>query len=282
MKTRNICAALVACLSVASAAAGQEPQGQHLAHSVSANYAPPTPEQQANAEQAARLGGTAFLSLRAGRYAEAEAEARQALSMKPGDISSEVLAQALDGQGKEVEALRAYHALTSDGRNGPTGQTRVLLPYALLLLKSGRWAQAVAAYNAALPSLGDKDLTDLGRQDLVQASSHFSPNAPEPAALATAIHIARGLTYNGECDFDHGPQNTEALVEYDAALRLAPDSALANYYYGRGRQKLSPAERSKIGSAQQARMSLQKAILLGKGDLKKAAQKVLSELNKPA
>lgn len=305
-KAAMLCAAVLAsCLNISSVAVGQTPPANQptgladqsladlfqnwgltsparsLPQAAIANYTPPTPEQQAKAEQAARLGGAAFLSLQSGRYAEAEAEARRALSVKPGDIASEVLARALDGQGKEVEALQAYRALTVDGREGPTGQTRVLLPYALLLLKSGQWAQAVSAYNATLSSLGDKDLTDLGRQDLMQATSHFSPNAPEPAALATAIHIARGLTYNGECDFDHGPQNTEALAEYNEALRLAPDSALANYYYGRGWQKLSPAERSKIGGVQQARLSLQKAILLGKGDLKRAAQKALKDLNKP-
>ena len=105
---------------------------------------------------------------------------------------------------------------------------------------------------------------------------------PEPTALATAIHITRGLVYNATPDWAGDSQNKEAAAEYGKALQLAPASPLTNYYYGVGWQKLSPAERAKSGSMQQAKASLQKAILLGKTNVKKAAEKVLKDLNKPA
>lgn len=71
------------------------------------------------------------------------------------------------------------------------------------------------------------------------------------------------------------------MEHYQRALQLAPDSALTNYYYGQGWQKLSPAERIQFGTAQQAKAALQKAIKIGKGAVKKAAQKPLQVAMKP-
>lgn len=314
MNIKTLFVALTAGLSVASAALGQSLPGQlpvdtgsdftwqkvvqasapatvHTAtvHMSGSNYAPPTPEQQAKIEKAARLGGTAFYSLKAGRYAEAEAEAQASMSLIPDDgMVLEVLAASLDAQGKTDEALQAYQALTRGEKGTLGGQPRVLLPYALLLLNSGHWAQAVAAYNAALPFVGDsfanvearlKAAGPSGRivQDgeVLASNSHFSPDVPEPGRLALMIHLARGVKFNAEEDWAHDPQNTEAFAEYGKALQLAPNSGLTNYYYGVGWNKLSPAERTKFGSAQQAKAALQKAVNLAEGPIKVAAQKAL-------
>ena len=67
----------------------------------------------------------------------------------------------------------------------------------------------------------------------------------------------------------------EAFAEYGKALQLAPDSDLANYYYGVGWNNLSPAERKQFGSFQQAKAALEKAVKLAKGPLKVKAQKAL-------
>lgn len=254
---------------------------------IGGNSAPMTPERQALIDQTRQIDRDALVALQAGQYALAEAEERQSIALRPGSgVSEEVLARALDAQGKEQEALQAYRAMVIVEKDGIKGQTRVLLPYALLLLKSGQWGQALAVYNQAvtsLPSIGPHRETPIVQDgDVIRANSYFSPDVPEPAALAVAIHVARGLTYNGECDFDRRPQNIAAMAEYGKALQLAPDSPLANYYYSVGWQQLNTSERAKMGSAQQAKAALQKAVLLGKGDVKKAALKALKGFNKPA
>ena len=149
-------------------------------------------------------------------------------------------------------------------------QPRNLLPYAQLLLNSGQWAQAVAVYNQALPKLG--------HEELEQITNHFSPDVPEPAALALAIHLERGQLYNAAADWAGESQDTEAMSEYGKALQSAPNNALANYFYGIGWQKLSPADRAKFGTAQQAKAHLQKAVKVGNANVKKAAEKALKDL----
>ena len=286
-KTSLCCATLGLSLIAVSPLVGQPAQAQlPLLRPINHRRVPRTPQQVAASEQQAALDRTAAASLHAGHYAQAEAEARQALSMGlDSGIANEMLGAALDGQGKEQEALQVYHAQVIDGKGGLGGQTCNLLPYALLLLKSGHWAQALAAYNRAVTSLPDvgrhTETVTVHDGDVIRANSHFSPDVPDPTALATAIHIARGLIYNASSDWAGEPQNTEALAEYAKALQLAPNSPLTNYYYGTGWQELSPAERAKVGSVQQAKAALQKAVLLGKGDVKKAALKALKGFNKP-
>ena len=225
---------------------------------------PITPEVQEQFDQSALLSRAAAADLHGGNYTQAETEARQSVSLDLlNGAAQEVLAAALDAQGKEQEALHAYGIVVKHYDRQPRNQ----LPYALLLLKSGQWEQAVAVYNQALPQLGNGELE--------QAGSHFSPNVPEPTALAVAIHIERGKLFNSASDWAHEPQNTEALAEYGKALQLAPDLPLANYYYGVGWQKLSPAEKAKFGTAERAKTALEKAVKMGKGGVKKAAQKAL-------
>ena len=261
MKIRTVYAALAFCLSAAPAALAQQP----------VNIPPPTPEQQAIMDKTAQLVHDAAASLHAGQYAQAEKEARQALALdKNFPVTEEILAAALDAQGKTQEALQAYQTVVEQYDK----QMVNLLPYSLLLLKSGQWKQAVTVYNQAISQLSEKDL--------LRANSHFSPDVPEPAALTVALHIARGVIFNAQSDWAGEGQHKEMMAEFGKALQLAPDSDLANYYYGFGWHSLEPKERAKMGSIQQAKASLRKAILLGKADVKEAAQKVLKDLNKPA
>ena len=215
--------------------------------------------------EAKQLGHDAAEDLHAGKYVQAEVEARQSLSLNPGDgVPAEVLAASLEGQSKDKEALEAYRVMVVDEK---AMYPRVLLPYAQLLLKSGQWAQALAVYNQALPSLG--------HEELERMTSHFSPDEPQPAALATAIHLERGQLYSAATDWAGEAQDTEAMAEYQKALQLAPNNALTNYYYGVGWHKLSPAERVKFGTAQQAKAALQKAVKIGNANVKAAARKAL-------
>jgi len=249
-----------ACASVAPAALAQP------------THIPPiTPERQAVLDKTAQVVHDAAASLHAGRYAQAEQEARQVLSLSSGsDVGEEVLAAALDAEGKNQEALHAYRVMVVDEE---AQYTRVLLPYSLLLLKSGQWEQAVTAYNQAIAQFSPKDL--------LRVNSHFSPDVPEPASLAVAIHIARGVTYNAGSGWAGEDQHKEMMAEFGRALQLAPEADLANYYYGFGWRNLDPKERAKMGSVQQAKAALQRAILSGRADVKKAAEKTLKDLNKP-
>ena len=214
------------------------------------------------------------MDLHAGNYTQAEEEARQADALDPlAGVPQEVLAASLEAQGKNQEALQAYRPLAVGG------QTRDLLPYAGLLLKSGQWAEALAAYNQALPHLPDVgphlEATIVHDGEVMRANSHFSPDVPEPIALATAIHIARGMIYNTTPGWAGTGQDTEAMAEYAKALQTAPNNALANYYYGVGWHKLGPTDRVKFGTAQQAKAALQKAVKIGNANVKAAALKAL-------
>ena len=272
MKLSFIYGALAACFSLIPPAFGQPSMG-------GPNYQPPTAEEQAKLEQTGLFTHAAAADLHLGNYAQAEAEAREAIStdLMAGGVSEEVLAAALEGQGKDQEALQQYQTVVEHDK-----QPRNLLPYAQLLLKSGQWAQAVAVYNQVLPHLPDvgphPETPVVHDGDQIRANSHFSPDVPEPAALAVALHIARGMVLNTTGGWAGGvPQDTEAMAEYGKALQLAPDNALANYYYGVGWHKLSPAERVKFGHAEQAKAALQKAAQLGDPTVKKMAEETLKK-----
>ena len=258
------------------------PSAAHVhSRSMTFNPTPLSAEQQAAIKQAYALLVEAAADQHAGCFAQAEAKARQGLAVEPmNGANAVVLAMALESEGKTQEALQVYQSrLITQDQRGLHGNGSDLLPYALLLLQSGRWAQAVAAYNAALPILPSFNIVQqsprIVDQDVIIANSRFSPDVPEPDRLALMIHLARGVVFNATEDWAREPQNTEAFAEYGKALRLAPNSALANFYYGIGWQKLSPAEQEQFGSIQQAKAALTKAVRLAKGPLKVKAQKAL-------
>ncbi len=226
--------------------------------------APLTPAQKAAEDEKWRLDQAALAALDAGRYAEAEADARQSISIGPDcGLAQEFLASALNAQGRTQEALQAYKVIADRGGDFP----RNLVPYAVLLLKTGQWAQAATIYNKMLPYLSEGNIA--------RANSYFSPDVPQPKELTVALHIAQGLTY-GEGTWGGHVRNEEAMQEFDQALRLAPDSPLANYYYGFGWQNLDLKSPTRAANAQQARAAFQKAAEIGGPDVKKAAGEALT------
>jgi len=282
MKKMTFLTTLAACSVVLPTALGQAPPlVPMLPHSsMGGDYnVPLTPKQQAASEQAGQLSLDAATDLHAQNYIRAEAEARAALAINDDGRAEEVLAAALEKQGKDQEALRQYQTAVEHYDNQP----RNLLPYAQLLLKSGQWAQAVSVYNEALPHLPDVGLhleTPIVHDgDLIRANNHFSPDVPKLGALATALHITRGMIYATSPGWAGTGQDTEAMTEYAKALQTAPGNAMANYYYGVGWHKLSPAERVKFGTAQQAKAALQRAAQSDDPSIKKMAAETLKKSN---
>ena len=278
-RPQNVGAVLGLVLSVGWMLAAHPVQAQNIIHEH--DRLPISSKALARQAEAAQSCRDAAIDLHAGNYAKAEDEARQANSLSPlAGVPQEVLAAALDAQGKDREALEAYRVMVVEqGDSFP----RNLLPYAQLLLKSGQWPQAVAVYNEVLPHLPDvgphPETPVVHDGDQITANSRFSPDVPEPAALAVALHIARGMVYNATTVWAGDPLNTEAMVEYEKALQLAPDNALANYYYGVGWHKLSPMERVKFGHADQAKAALQKAAQSDDPSVKTMAAETLKKSN---
>ena len=199
-------------------------------------------------------------------YALAETGFRSALAVQQDGRAYLGLAETLTSEGRTTDALQAYFFVFHPGPGlswGGSYMPKANLEYALLLNHNGQWTEAVDYYNAALPDLVKWDY---------KANLHFDAAVPQPALLAAAAHIGLGLYDNFEYEPD---SNTKALQEYEAALQLAPDWDAANYYYGYGWQKLSPAERAKSGTVQQAKAALQKAVKIGNARVKAAAEKAL-------
>ena len=200
------------------------------------------------------------------------------------------LARVFVAKGQIFEAIECYRTLFYDismrGINGPNkedsrqkiyrnpvGASQYVadgLRYALLLNRTGQWSEAVIVYNSALQGVPGGELPKL---DLV-----FDASDPQPIAFEAAVRVALGLTLNFSADDD---KNQEAMKEYTKALSLEPDAALTNYYYGFGYQMLSPTERIRLGSAQHAEAALRKAVKIGKGPVKAAAQRALRVAMKP-
>jgi Tfp pilus assembly protein PilF len=225
-----------------------------------------TPAQMARIDEIRSLDKAAAAALDADDYAEAEADARKVISLGPDSgVAQEVLASALYAQGKTQEALQAYKVMADEHTDDP----RNLLPYAMLLLKTRHWKQAVAEYNEAVPNVSDpfprNYFKDLSGESLLQADSHFSPGVPQPQDLATAIHVALGLTYGDGVSWGRHSQDDRALIEFQKALALEPDSPLANLFYAK---KLQSMRRSADAQAY-----FKKAAALGQEDMKAAAEK---------
>ncbi len=212
--------------------------------------------------------------LSAGNFPAAEEDFRSAMAVSamrvPGfDISAERgLAETLAAMGKTEEAFQLYRTIIyayPRSTSSVAQESRSLMRFALLLSQTGQWAEAVSLYNKALSN------TTYG--DAPKLDMRFDQQVPMPQHLQALAHVACGMEFSG-----HG-QNIAALKEFASGHRIAPDSPLTNYYYGQGWQKLSPTERAQFGTAQQARAALQKAVKLGKGDVKLAAAKALKSFS---
>ena len=214
---------------------------------------------QAQAEETGQLDQIATSAVKAKNYAAAEAAARKSLAAgSDSGIAQEVLACALNAEGKTQEALQAYKTLSDEDSNTP----RIRVPYAALLLKMGHWAQAVAIYNQVLPELGEPLLS----------ASHFSAAMPQPKELALTLLLAQGAVDDNGAVWST-PE--KAMGEFTEARRLAPNLDLTSYFYYYGWWSLYPDDPNKTAGAPAAKAALRKAVNSDDPAVKKAADNLV-------
>ena len=267
-------AAVVQGLNASSHFANQDGANRGTVDELGPIIARPTPAQEAEDKHQWDLYQAAKTALDAGDYAAAEDYAKRCIVLRPLDglslFAEEPLAAALNAQGKTQEAMQAYKVMADAGG----GQSRTLVPYAVLLFHSGQYAQAVRIYNRALPVLPFS----------IESPGHaFSPDVPQLEEFTTALYIAQGLN-----DLGNGVRsssfNVKALDELEEALRRAPDSPSVNYYYGLCWQQMDAQNRAALlrkrpGLREKARAALQKAASLGTGHMQTVAQIELQGLH---
>jgi tetratricopeptide (TPR) repeat protein len=216
-----------------------------------------------NDGESSKLARDAAADLDAGQYAAAESTAKR--SMTVGDagwgIAIEVLASSLVAQDKTQEALKVYDKLWKSGVWNP----RVMLPYALLLVKDGQWERALDAYNRALPNVGYAGIRDCNR--LLAEDATYTAADPEPKHLETDIHIALAFTYIDEGTWAGHSQQDRAMGENRKALELEPDSPLASLAFANGLRL--------TGHKAEARAAFQAVANKYSGDVKTVAEERL-------
>jgi tetratricopeptide (TPR) repeat protein len=223
---------------------------------------PVTPAEIAAVKAANDAYQVAAVDVDDGKFTVAESAANRAIAL--GSVKANyLLSAALVGQGKTKEAMAVYASLYASNESSP----RELLPYSLLLLKSGQWDQAVDVYHRTLPRVG----TFLyNGANLLTADSYFSYGDPQPVDLETDIHIAMGFTNVYSTGFSPGRYFPDKdLEQYKDALTLEPDSPLANLAYAYGLREL--------GRNAEAVADYQSVASKFTGDIKASALQELSD-----
>lgn len=247
--------------------------------------------------QAAYYLGVAHEQL--GDIPAAEKEYRAALALDPklAEASANLSAILLDG-GKTDEAL----AVADQGLKADPKNPALLVNRALSLESAGNKKEAVLAYGRAVEArpkdpelrLAYADLL-LDSGDKAAALEHVkaAQDTDDPRLLAAVAHrlgklgapaecvavldralksqpSAELLVRRGICRHDRG-DDPGALADYEAALKVDPNSVPAHYYLGR---HLAAQKNKKL-----AERHLKKVVELSKGEgLGKAAAEALREL----
>lgn len=235
-------------------------------------------------------------ALRSRNFVAAEADYRELLQvtatpqMAPqtmlGPAPYYGLGEALAGQGRTAEAIAAYklgiyyplnftpEAVAVSQAIDPKPNLRgccfpvdavAWMKYTLLLSQTGQNAEAFIVYSQAM-----RYATDTAHPEMKLS---FPDAPPTPVELQTAVHVALGLLVN-----DTGNDREQAMSEFDQALRLAPDAAVPNYYYGYGWQRLDPKSSVKAATALQAKAALARAAASEDDNVKKAAAEAMTRM----
>lgn len=225
----------------------------------SKNVHGPTPAQEAAQQQDGMLIKDGNKHLQAGEFSQAEGDFRLNIQLGFQNPSAyKGLAEAYIGQGETAPALETYRKLYTDehfAHSTTLSDVTVLMNYAILLDQAGEWKDAVWAYEKGLSNI---TVTDSG--NLPKIDAHFTADTPQPAALEAGARIALGLQYS----FYGNPDNSKALDEYDKALSLEPDWAIANFYHADGLKRL--------GRTAEAKAAFAKTMEISQGSVKEAAE----------
>lgn len=236
-----------------------------------------TPQQAAQLQQSEQDYRDGLEAMQAKNYAAAETHFQDALTNSLDGKSYFGMAEALAAQGRSKEALQAYWQLFHPGPRASWGGSyfpQAELEYAVLLSQNGRWAEAVAMYEKALP--------DVSAHGMSKINVHFDPAVPQPTELQAAAHVGIGLeAFWAGIGFD-ASGSERAFQEFTKAMQLKPNWPAANYYYGYGWQNLSLSERAKLaakpGQREAVKAALEKAAKLGTPDVATEAKAQLQQL----
>lgn len=227
-----------------------------------------------NVATAGQLDWLAAKDLDAGDYADAEVQAREAENIGVVGDRNDILAQALEAEGKYSDALAV-----DEEKFGPDEANRSsseLLRYSQLLLIAGRNKESLTAFELALPHIQDLGIRHAGSAindgALVKANALINGGPTGTQEFAAAIHVARGICDNNANYASDGFGNNRAIKQYTAALALEPTSGFVNYYYACGLEQL--------GRKDDARAAFAKTIMLSDGDINNAAHERLADLGK--
>ncbi len=251
-------------------------------HSLSGSNLSPKEKVQVAARMATindlTKAGTEAMRLK--NFVVAEADFRELIQVDSSPYNYYGLGEALAGEGKTADALAAYKTAVdwplnrdpqaialSQAMGGSTSNLRgccgpadaiAWMKYALLLTLTGQETEARARYMEAARLLP-------GRLHPEAALTADDGTPVSTARFQSAVHLALGVMGS---ERDGGEQN---MTEFEQALKLAPDSAAANYYYGYGWKRLDLQSKTRLADAPVAKAALQKAAQADDAAVKKAA-----------
>jgi tetratricopeptide (TPR) repeat protein len=193
---------------------------------------PMTPDQRAAIASAHGMLADAARAEDRGDFKGAEFAARHCLASTTiySGKAQLILAAALLAEGKYKDSAAIFSRICFTGED-----PSVTMPYALSLLKSGQWSQALNEYRSELPRIGSRLFN---ASDLLATDNDFDASHPNYAGLEADIRIAMGFA---SADSDpvsgrHFPERN--LAEFRKALALEPDSPLAKLAYAEGLEEI--------------------------------------------
>ena len=200
-----------------------------------------------------------------GHNSQAEAFYRHAIAIEYEPSAWLGLVEIYELQHNQEATLKAYHELVyppHGALNSIGSSPNIKLRYVLALLHRRQWPEAVEVYDMAMRTSA---ITD----GYPMFDRRFDPQHPDWEGLETTAHLGVGITTN----YAHAVDPKEQRKHLEAAVRLQPRWALAQYHYG---VSLEKARQYLL-----ARAAYQKAALLSTDDIKVKAEGAIRKLPPP-